>query len=211
MLPAAVQLTPSQLRRRARSNLVDAFRLYALPQLKQRLPKFSYYAWVIESMLRRASLRLEELASSLPLTSLPTAGWRSRGFSYSSFWESTPADDSEDLDCDTDDSSLRTPSTHHSFRSSGHFFNPFEAKREDSPCQPFIHVQYHAYSGLRRSLEHLLHVYQHRETDREREEKEALALLEVRSRRRAWFNNALSVRGEDWGLAGPFAPSPLGK
>lgn len=50
----AQEMSPRFLRRRARSSLVDAFRLYVLHELNQRLPQGGYYIWVLNSLLRDA-------------------------------------------------------------------------------------------------------------------------------------------------------------
>ncbi|KAJ4478076.1 hypothetical protein J3R30DRAFT_3702772 [Lentinula aciculospora] len=83
--PPPPPLSPRALRRRARSSLVDTFRLYVLPELNWRIrsshlacsPKripvavygsdtfAPYYNWIVGSTLKRVDLRLSEIAKEL--------------------------------------------------------------------------------------------------------------------------------------------------
>ncbi|KAJ3736370.1 hypothetical protein DFJ43DRAFT_611941 [Lentinula guzmanii] len=83
--PLPPPLSPRALRRRARSSLVDAFRLYVLPELNRRI-RFShfagspicspvatygsdtsapYYTWIVGSTLKRVDSRLSEIGKDL--------------------------------------------------------------------------------------------------------------------------------------------------
>ncbi|KAH8833778.1 hypothetical protein DL96DRAFT_1703420 [Flagelloscypha sp. PMI_526] len=197
-LPHAVQLTARGLRQRARSTLVNAFRIYALPELRHRIPRSGYYPWIIESTLRHASRKLEELADNMLLSPLTS--------SFNAYSEDDQTDWS---DYDTDSSSLHTPSTYHSINHSDPYPNPFEIEDKHRSRQPPMQAQYTVYSELTYRLEQLLHLHRVQERHREREEEDALALLEVRSKRRAWLNKQLSSSRQEWGLASPFRSSPL--
>lgn len=50
-------ICPRFLRRRARSSLVDAFRVYILHELNQRIPQGGYYVWILHSLLKAARER----------------------------------------------------------------------------------------------------------------------------------------------------------
>ncbi|KAJ3817398.1 hypothetical protein F5878DRAFT_245406 [Lentinula raphanica] len=83
--PSPPPLSPRALRRRARSSLVDTFRLYVLPELNRRI-RYShlagspicspvatygtdtsapYYTWIVGSTLKRVDLRLSEIGKEL--------------------------------------------------------------------------------------------------------------------------------------------------
>ncbi|KAJ3815460.1 hypothetical protein F5876DRAFT_71966 [Lentinula aff. lateritia] len=83
--PLPPPLSPRALRRRARSSLVDAFRLYVLPELNRRIrflhlagphttspiasygsdAPVSYYTWIVGSTLKRVDKRLSEIGKDL--------------------------------------------------------------------------------------------------------------------------------------------------
>ncbi|KAJ3933704.1 MAG: hypothetical protein NXY57DRAFT_785226 [Lentinula lateritia] len=83
--PLPPPLSPRALRRRARSSLVDAFRLYVLPELNRRIryshlavshmtspiasygsdAPASYYTWIVGSTLKRVDKRLSEIGKDL--------------------------------------------------------------------------------------------------------------------------------------------------
>ncbi|KIK68164.1 hypothetical protein GYMLUDRAFT_814659 [Collybiopsis luxurians FD-317 M1] len=83
--PPPPPLSPRALRRRARSTLVDAFRIYVLPELTKRVrcsriagsvvnapvPFYGsdtsapYYPWIVSSMLKRVDTRLSEIGREL--------------------------------------------------------------------------------------------------------------------------------------------------
>lgn len=58
--PLPQNICPRFLRRRARSSLVDAFRLYILHELNQRVPQGGYYIWILHSLLNEVRQRQEK-------------------------------------------------------------------------------------------------------------------------------------------------------
>lgn len=59
-IPLPQNTCPRFLRRRARSSLVDAFRLYVLHELNQRIPQGGYYIWILHSLLNEVRHCQEE-------------------------------------------------------------------------------------------------------------------------------------------------------
>ena len=59
-MPLPQNTCPRFLRRRARSSLVDAFRLYVLHELNQRVPQGGYYIWILHSLLNEVRHCQEE-------------------------------------------------------------------------------------------------------------------------------------------------------
>ncbi|KAI5828048.1 hypothetical protein K523DRAFT_245437 [Schizophyllum commune Tattone D] len=212
-------LSPRALRRRARSTLVDAFRRFVLPELSRRFPVHGYYVWVLQSMLRRTLARMSELVDLfggrvpdmrpgmhfLPDTSVPSSIF------YSS--------DEEDGDNDStdDESSVHTPSSAHfgSIPARHHLTSTssYHTCRSTTTLPPAEVAEYRGFFELTRRLRSLLLACHVRQEQMQNEQRHREAVLEVRSRRRAWLNRAL-VPGRigaisQSGLAMPFQSSRL--
>jgi hypothetical protein len=72
MPPFAPSLAPRLLRRRARSTLVDAFRLHVIPRLN--LPQGGYPVWALQNMLKCVGDEMEKMwpGPARPLSAEPT-------------------------------------------------------------------------------------------------------------------------------------------
>ncbi|KAG5641996.1 hypothetical protein DXG03_003796 [Asterophora parasitica] len=224
-------ISPRARRRKARSELVDTFRRYAMTELSRRFPKGGYYSWIIQSMLRKAMDTMERLIkqaggpSPIDMDSvLHYYPEESEFFSITA--ESLPPtpsvsdDDGETLDTDTDGSSIHTPSSSHSqsFRhvpQSGYF--PKRHNHVSKSPRRFLsesnHDLYTQQAQLTSRLRRLLILDNSRQEQDAEDLKHHFNVLEIRSRRRAWLNKALlgGVRNQttDMGIAMPFRSSPL--
>jgi len=113
-----------ELRQRARSGLLDAYRRFVVQELKPRLPSGGYTVWIAQSTLRRTEehmARLAECTTSNPSLSLPD-------FSFDSQTATVPDDlfaYDEDADValetasagtESDGSSVHTPDSTCGFR-----------------------------------------------------------------------------------------------
>ncbi|KAJ7594200.1 hypothetical protein C8J56DRAFT_1043972 [Mycena floridula] len=213
----APSLKPRALRRRARSTLVDAFRLYVQPEMNNRMPAGGFYTWIIHSMLRRASAQRDHLIKS--------AGVKSFNLvpdpSYCPPPVLNPGLEDDDWDDnDTDGSSIRTPSSLYSHNSinrhSADWKSLSESLSRPSPGNPFSQevAECKALSATCLRLRHLIIVANARQVHADREIKQKESMLEIRSRRRAWLNKSLVGSGHsshDFGFAMPFKTSRLGQ
>ncbi|KAM6501273.1 hypothetical protein JOM56_004287, partial [Amanita muscaria] len=181
------------LRRQARSALVDAFRRFVLPEIVGA----GYYVWAIESMLRKASQRMDELANIAATTAVGAEKEKDRKTKSRIFPRDTTlnGDDTDSVETETDGSSVHTPS-------SGHESLPPPASKPakgtlvaegPSPgsLPPIEMAEYKALSRLSGKLQHLLFAAQARASQAENEARQRDATLEVRSQRRAWLNRTL--------------------
>ncbi|KAF8061752.1 hypothetical protein FPV67DRAFT_1563995 [Lyophyllum atratum] len=223
-------VSPRDRRRRARSELVDAFRRYALSELSLRFPRGGYYSWIIQSMLRKTTESMEYLVKQAG-----TGTDSDSVFHYSpeepEFFSITAAslpptpsvsdDDGETLDTDTDGSSVHTPSSSHfnTLRSISQAPDYFLNRQNHSsgPPRRFLsesdHALYTKQAALTSRLRRLLIVDNTRREQEAEDIRHHYTVLEIRSRRRAWLNKALvgGVRSEtsDMGMGMPFRSSPL--
>lgn len=202
---------PRALRRRARSTLVDAFRLSVQPELNARLPSGGFYTWVVESMLRRTSIQMEQLVTSSGIR--PSSLLEARGYfnTSDSVLPSLVSEDDSEADNDTDWSSVHTPSTQHSLplhikESHDHLSHTGQSSTpsEITACKVL--------SQTCVRLRHLLNLASARHIHAESERRQREAMLEIRSRRRAWLNKSLAggTRSNmDFGFALPFRNSRI--
>lgn len=210
--PQSPSLRPRALRRRARSTLVDAFRLYAQRELSARMPVGGFYTWIIQSMLRRSSDHLDQLAQC---TGLQVSQLLREEASYSCHTDgiATPCEEDGDLDTDTDGSSIRTPSSQFSHISFTR--HSVDLKSDPRPSALFDAVdpqiaECRALAATCVRLRHLLILANAQQVHTENEQKHKEAMLEIRSRRRAWLNKCLvGAANSNVGLAMPFKSSRL--
>ncbi|TFK31572.1 hypothetical protein BDQ12DRAFT_618677 [Crucibulum laeve] len=225
-------LSPRILRRRARSGLVDTYRLYVLSELSRRFPSGGYYIWIIESMLRRSTERMNMLVqqsgSQSPMVCVSPQVQEMKCFTPTtmtvpSLFSDDEADDDASGSTDTDGSSIHTPSlSHHiSYRSTPssssadiryqqHLSKCLESLQD---CLTPVHFkEYKSLSQLRSRLYQMLIRANNEVTQAGVEARQRLDVLEIRSRRRAWSNKALAGAGvRHYGLAMPPRSSPLAK
>ncbi|PBK76141.1 hypothetical protein ARMSODRAFT_905635 [Armillaria solidipes] len=221
---AAPTLTPKALRRRARSTLVDAFRMYVAGELSRRLPSGGYYPWIIRSMLRRASDTMADLLQQAVEinNAFVTSPFEDEGYFPPPSLVTSPFSSIEDDggDTDTDGSSVHTPSTaYFSLRSMHSRHSHVPETPTDYTSVP-RHLQglstdelleYQSLSSHCVRLRQLLILQEAKEEHHANEVRQRDAILEIRSRRRAWQNKALVARVGDMnvGLATPYASSRL--
>ncbi|KAG6854165.1 hypothetical protein C0991_009817 [Blastosporella zonata] len=220
-------ISPRDRRRRARSDLVDAFRRYALSELSQHFPRGGYTTWIIQSMLRRTtetmSRLVREAGGSTDCDPLFLHHPHESEF-FSITAESLPStpsvsddeDDGDTFTTDTDGSSLHTPTSPQVQQ-----FVP------GYPVKPHNHVSrsprrllsestyllYEQHAALASRLRTLVAI----DTARQEQDADDLQhhhhLLEIRGRRRAWLNKTLhgGVRSQhvDLAMAMVFRSSPL--
>ncbi|TRM62830.1 hypothetical protein BD626DRAFT_364597, partial [Schizophyllum amplum] len=218
-------LSPRALRRRARSTLVDAFRRFVLPELSRHYPVHGYYVWVLQSMLRRTHARMNELiemfGGRIP-DMLPAFGYHgdsgSMNASSAIFYSSD-----EDEDDTDDESSVHTPSSAHfgplsnqrqnQLASASAYYSCQSHQRSTVSLPPAEVAEYRGFFELTRRLRHLLIACDARQTHMQNEQRQREAILEIRSRRRAWLNRALVPSkfgaSTDSSLAMPFRSSRL--
>jgi len=199
-----------ELRQRARSGLLDAYRRFVVQELKPRLPSGGYTVWIAQSTLRRTEehmARLAECTTSNPSLSLPD-------FSFDSQTATVPDDlfaYDEDADValetasagtESDGSSVHTPDSTCGFRHG----TATTAALSEPNAEAFAALS-------RRSLHLREHLLRAEVAQRSGTADEAvlLSIAEVRGRRRAWLNRQL--RGgaplSDIGFAKPVQSSQL--
>ncbi|KAG6907519.1 hypothetical protein DXG01_008608 [Tephrocybe rancida] len=217
-------VSPRDRRRRARSDLVDAFRRYALVELSKRFPRGGYTTWIIQSMLRRATETMAHLVRDAGGSAEPGTFFQHPHESdfFSITAESLPStpsvsdDDGETFMTDTDGSSLHTPISPQtqfappSYPSKRHSHVSRSPRRLLSGSNYELYAQHAALAGRLRRLQAI---------DESRQEQDAEDikhhhhLLEIRSRRRAWLNQSLlgGTRSQhvDLGMSMVFSSSPL--
>ncbi|KAL1739533.1 hypothetical protein HDZ31DRAFT_49239 [Schizophyllum fasciatum] len=215
-------LSARALRRRARSTLVDVFRRYVLPELVSRFPPGGYYAWVTASMVRRAHARMEELIhlAAKDMPDGPASYHRAHMSMSTSTSTHLPGPDDCDDETDTDGSSIRTPTGsetpsllypagRHSFYSS---ISSCSSAGDGARARPAERAEYAAFATLVRRLQRLLVDAQYRREQEEDDARAHEAVVEVRSRRRAWLNGALAGAGvHDLGHSSPYSSSRLAR
>lgn len=207
-------------RHRARSLLVDTYRRYVLMELARRFPRGGYYTWILHSMLRRTVEGMDHLiqeASSRTPDLIRPRGSDAEYFSATTMVVPSLFSDDEEDETDTDGSSLHTPASSHF--ENGH---PVESSAERRLSKqldmmrnrlcPEDYADYTRYSDLKKRLQDLLIQANVQVRAIEEEQAHREAVLEIRSRRRAWTSKALAgASSSQFGLGMPFKSSRLGQ
>jgi hypothetical protein len=202
----------SELRQRARSGLLDAFRRFVVQELKSRLPSGGYTIWIAQSTLRRTEEHMARLAEyavstvSLPLPDFSfdcqTATVPEDLFAYEDDAASETASLSRTVGTESDSSSVHTPDSTCAFRHGTSAALPLH----DPDAEAFAALSRRAF----RLREHLVRsATAHRNAAAD--DTALLAIAEVRGRRRAWLNRQLrgGAHLSDIGFATPVRSSQL--
>ncbi|KAH8080709.1 hypothetical protein BXZ70DRAFT_637422 [Cristinia sonorae] len=228
-------------RRRARSALVDAFRRYVVGGLSQFYPSGSYgcgyIQYVVRSMLRRNEDRMAALLNEAGLGSMSIYHPQDRTLAREVSFNSPFYDDEEEAEetslesrsTDTDGSSVHTPTdspgcspllpSPPSPTSTWKIRHSRDLPRTPTPPSPVFAPtsqtlsNIHALNNTSSRLQHFLSTLSQSRIAADSEDKQALAVLEVKSRRRAWSNRDLlgRARVSDIGFGMPERSSPLGR
>jgi hypothetical protein len=204
--------TSKELRQRARSGLLDAYRRFVIPELKSRLPSGGYTIWIAQSTLRRTEepmARLAENGVSTISLSLPnfsfdcqTATASEDLFAYDDDAPSETASLSRTIGTESDGSSVHTPDSTCAFRRG----TPAALALADPDAEAFAALS-------QRSLRLHEHLVRSAAVQRNAAADDAalLAIAEVRGRRRAWLNRQLrgGAHMSDIGFATPVRSSQL--
>ncbi|KAI0059932.1 hypothetical protein BV25DRAFT_997906 [Artomyces pyxidatus] len=216
------------IRLRARSALLDAYRRFIVSELNARLPAAGYSVWIAESMLRRALEHMDYLvkqAGGVPPDprQIPSSIQDNRIFhSAQASYTPSPFFDEEEGDwrsltdtisTDTDGSSLHTPLNTpvctQVFRG-----DDSRPRSVAVPGYTLQDLETYAFLGrqaleLKQSLVRVEVAYRNTVM----EDRQCLAVLEIRSKRRAWSNRQFKGGASvaDVGFATPTRPSPLGR
>jgi hypothetical protein len=183
-----------ELRQRARSALLDAYRRFVVQELKSRLPRNGYTVWIAQSTLRRTEEHMASLAEfaastvSLPLPDISfdcqTATVPEDLFAYDDDMDaaSETASLSRTFGTESDGSSVHTPDSTCAFRHG----IPTALTVNDPNAEAFAALS-------RRALRLREHLHRAEAAQRSVATDEAalLAIAEVRGRRRAWLNRQL--------------------
>ncbi|KAI0034790.1 hypothetical protein K488DRAFT_83634 [Vararia minispora EC-137] len=209
-------LSHHPLRFRARSVLVDAYRRFVISELKSRLPPAGYTAWAANNMLRDTMDRMSNLIQRNggiipppPLYSAPSVTRRSATHLF--YDEDEEADAyslSESLSTDTDGSSVHTPLS----TPVGTEVRRYDRQSTQQSSSSEI-VAYHTLQQQALQLRQLLVHVEITHRNEECEVRQLSAVLEVRSKRRAWSNRAYcgGATQAEIGLAMPKVSSPLAR
>ena len=183
-----------ELRQRARSALLDAYRRFVVQELKSRLSHGGYTVWIAQSTLRRTEEHMASLAEfaastfSLPLPDISfdcqTATVPEDLFAYDDDADaaSETVSLSRTIGTESDGSSVHTPDSTCAFRHS----TPAGFAISDPNAEAFAALS-------RRALRLREHLYRAEAAQRNvaTDEEAILAIAEVRGRRRAWLNRQL--------------------
>ncbi|KAI0251539.1 hypothetical protein BJV78DRAFT_1313445 [Lactifluus subvellereus] len=190
-----------ELRQRARSGLLDAYRRFVVQELKSRLPSGGYTIWIAESTLRRTEGHMARLAEyavstvSLPLPDFSfdcqTATVPEDLFAYDDDATSETASLSRTVGTESDGSSVHTPDSTCAFR------------RGTSTALTLTDPDAEAFAALSRRALQI--------PNAAADDTALLAIAEVRGRRRAWLNRQLrgGAHLSDIGFATPVRSSQL--
>ncbi|OCH91155.1 hypothetical protein OBBRIDRAFT_545516 [Obba rivulosa] len=222
--------TSELLRRRARSVLVECFRRFVLTELKPYMQPGGYCAWIARSMLRRAEEHMaylvQEAGGSPPdlLSTSPPRGLLTPPSEPSLDEDAERSSLTESTSTDTDGSSVHTPVDSPASSPFGPMppvppsvpsLSLTPSLRSPSPPQfsPEALATYTTLSGYCARLRALVSRMDAVAANVAVEEAGFLAVLEIKSRRRAWSARAYmgGARVADVRLATPFRPSPLGR
>ncbi|KAL6304724.1 hypothetical protein BKA93DRAFT_260213 [Sparassis latifolia] len=236
-LPRVPPPAPSILyQHRARSALVEVFRASIVPALRARMVPGAYRAWAAQNMLQRVEGQMTAIvqdAGGVPALggeldlmrgALPGTGRGARRVSSSPFFDDEFDDASltDSVSTDTDGSSVHTPVDSHS---SSPFDHPEKLAAGHGPAQQLPRTpsppvfsredlaEYTALSAQCLRLRQVLARAEAAQLDAQHDERAFLAVLEVKSRRRAWSNRAYlgGAHYSGIGLATPFRSSPLAR
>ena len=220
-------LSSHHLRRRARASLIDAFRRFIYSEFTSYLPYagsgFGFLTWVVRSNLRQIDERLESLLRQAGLAGETRFKVRKNQHAIpeSPFFDDEEVEETslESRSTDTDGSSVHTPTEHSAVP-----LNYFQGKSRPIPNCPRSPTPpsppssdtmnlLHALSNQSEQWQALLSQLHHARLATESDEKQVLAILEVKSRRRAWSNRALlgGARMRDVGFCTPERSSPLSR
>jgi len=183
-----------ELRQRARSGLLDAYRRFVVQELKSRLPLGGYTVWIAQSTLRRT----EEHMASLAEGATSTVSLTLPEFSFDCQTATVPEDlfaYEDDVDVASETASLSRTVGTESDGSSVHTPDSTCAFRRGTPITfALTDPNAEAFAALcRRALrlrEHLLRA-EAAQRSAATDEAALLAIAEVRGRRRAWLNRQL--------------------
>jgi len=231
------------LQARARSTLVDVFRRFVICELKARLESATGYTqWIAGRMLRRTEEHMAwivqesggvepSLLCTMPPRSRSLTASDMSGSTLVSIAEAPLYDDDEDdqrsltdsTSTETDGSSVHTPVDSPTASLFGHvpgthsdMHRPKQSiPRSPSPAE-FSPEDLATYTALSAQCLRLRQVIAHMDVTRMNavsDEQSFLAVLEVKSRRRAWSNKAYmgGATMADVGLATPFRSSRLAR
>lgn len=235
-------LRSNMLEARARSALVDAFRQFVVSELKTRFQLGpNYVTWVAHNMLRRTEDQMAWLvqeAGGVAPSLMDTAPPRTRSLTASDMSGSTLVsvveapfyDDDVDEQSMTDSTSTETDGSSVHTPVDSHAVSPFappassstdihlprqHVPRSPSPAEfsPEDLAEYTALSAQCLRLRQLVSGMDAARAGMLQDERSFLAVLEVKSRRRAWSNRAFmgSATLAGVGLAMPFRSSPLAR
>lgn len=219
-------LSSHHLRRRARASLIDAFRRFIYSEFSSYFPctgtGFGFLTWVVRSNLRQIDEKLESLLRQAGLAGETRFKGRRNHLSIpeSPFYDDEVEETSlESRSTDTDGSSVHTPTEHSSLP-----LNYFQGKSRPVPNCPRSPTPpsppssdtmnlLHALSNQSEQWQQLLSQLHHARLATEADEKQVLAVLEIKSRRRAWSNRALlgGARMCNVGFCMPERSSPLSR
>jgi hypothetical protein len=202
----------NELRQRARSGLLDAYRRFVVQELKSRLPSCGYTVWIAQSTLRRTEEHMARLAEyavstvSLPLPDFSfdcqTATVPEDLFAYEDDAASETASLSRTVCTESDSSSVHTPDSTCAFRHG----TPAALALHDPDAEAFAALSRRAFL-LREHLVRTAAAQRNAAAD----DTALLAIAEVRGRRRAWLNKQLrgGAHLSDIGFATPVRSSQL--
>lgn len=215
------------LRLRARSALVDICRKYVITYLAGKMAPGRYHAWIARSLLSHTEQQMVRLIQEAGggdfdlLRMSPPRDVMSADTSFS-MTSSPLVDDEESFSetistTDTDGSSLHTPvdsPTAPAFVYAAPEQSNSRFPRTPSPpsFSPQDVAEYTALSGQRLRLHALISRIDSIHANIAAEERSHYAVLEIKSRRRAWSNRKYlgGANVSDAGLATPLRSSPLG-
>jgi len=187
-------------------------------ELARRFPRGGYYTWIVHSMLRRTVEGMDHLiqeASSRTPDLIRPRDSDAEYFSATTMVVPSSFSDDEEDETDTDGSSLHTPASSHF--DNGHPVESSAERRRSKQLDMMRHrlcpedyADYTRYSDLRKRLQDLLIQANAQVKAIEEEQMHREAVLEIRSRRRAWTNKALAgASSNQFGLGMPFKSSRL--
>jgi hypothetical protein len=182
-----------ELRQRARSALLDAYRRFVVQELKSRLPQGGYTVWIAQSTLRRT----EEHMASLTEFTASTISLPLPDISFDCQTATVPEDlfaYDDDVDTASETESLSRTVVTESDGSSVHTPDSTCTFRHGTPALTINDPNAEAFAALsRRALRLREHLHRAEGARRSVATDEAAlhAVAEVRGRRRAWLNRQL--------------------
>jgi hypothetical protein len=204
-----------ELRQRARSALLDAYRRFVVQELKSRLPQGGYTVWIAQSTLRRT----EEHMASLTEFATSTISLPLPDISFDCQTATVPEDlfaYDDDVDAASETASLSRTVVTESDGSSVHTPDSTCTFRHGTAALTINDPNAEAFAALfRRALRLREHLHRAEAARRSVATDEAalLAVAEVRGRRRAWLNRQLrgGAHLSHIGFATPVVSSQLAR